>query len=95
MKLVFPLGSLLLCLPSLGMAADMPAQHDQVQAAVMVVPAELPEQGPRGPLRLRDALRHSVSDSDTETKPYRLSTEERQRLREQLRSQSFDDASRK
>jgi hypothetical protein len=38
-------------------------------------------------LRLRDALRRPFDDMDDARKPYRLSVEERQRLREQLRDQ--------
>lgn len=41
----------------------------------------------RGPMRLRDALRQPFDDMDDTSKPYRLSVEERQRLREQLREQ--------
>ncbi|MCW5652774.1 hypothetical protein [Hydrogenophaga sp.] len=41
----------------------------------------------RGPMRLRDALRQPFDDMDESSKPYRLSVEERQRLREQLREQ--------
>ncbi|MGE0099650.1 MAG: hypothetical protein AB7S86_15015 [Hydrogenophaga sp.] len=41
----------------------------------------------RGPMRLRDALRQPFDDVDDTSKPYRLSVEERQRLREQLRDQ--------
>lgn len=41
----------------------------------------------RGPIRLRDALRQPFDDMDDTSKPYRLSVEERQRLREQLRDQ--------
>ena len=77
-------------------AAESPAHQDQVQAAVVVLPLESAAGEPRGSMRLRDALRYSVSDGDAEeVKPYRLSTEERQRLREQLRSQSFDQQPRK
>jgi len=39
------------------------------------------------PLRLRDTLRQPFDDMDDGGKPYRLSVEERQRLREQLRGQ--------
>jgi hypothetical protein len=96
MKLVFSLGSLLMCLSPLVGAADNPAHEDQVQAAAVVLPLESSVGETRGPIRLRDALRYSVSDGDAEEiKPYRLSTEERQRLREQLRSQSFDQQPRK
>lgn len=41
----------------------------------------------RGPIRLRDALRQPFDDMADTSKPYRLSVEERQRLREQLRDQ--------
>jgi hypothetical protein len=46
----------------------------------------------RGPMRLRDALRQPFDDMDDTSKPYRLSAEERQRLREQLREQPPYDA---
>ena len=42
----------------------------------------------REPMRLRDALRQPFDDMDDTSKPYRLSVEERQRLREQLRDQT-------
>lgn len=51
--------------------------------AVMPVSVEGAE--PRAGLRLRDALRQPFDDMDDGGKPYRLSVEERQRLREQLR----------
>ncbi|OGA89236.1 MAG: hypothetical protein A2X72_15955 [Burkholderiales bacterium GWF1_66_17] len=96
MKLVFSLGSLLLSLSPMVGAEEKPAHQDQVQAAAMVLPLDSAAGEPRGPLRLRDALRYSDSDSDAEeVKPYRLSAEERQRLREQLRNQSFDQQPRK
>jgi len=96
MKLVFSLGSLLLCLSPVVSAEDNPAPQDQVHAAAVTLPADVPAAEPRGPLRLRDALRYSTSDSDGDaSKPYRLSAEERQLLREQLRSQSFEQQSKK
>lgn len=43
------------------------------------------------PSRLRDVFQVSTSKADEPAKPYRLSTEERLRLREQLRGQfAFD-----
>jgi hypothetical protein len=48
------------------------------------VPSEAPESRSPAP-RLRDTLKQPVSESDPAGKPYRLSPEERQRLREQLR----------
>ncbi|MDO9252548.1 MAG: hypothetical protein Q8S71_02595 [Hydrogenophaga sp.] len=96
MKLVFSLGSLLLSLSPLVGAAENPTHQNQVQSAAMVLPLESPAGEPRGPLRLRDAFRYSDSDSVAEeVKPFRLSAEERQRLREQLRNQSFDHQPRK
>jgi hypothetical protein len=65
-------------------------------AAVLAVPSETPvaalpitadESEPRSAMRLRDALRRPFDDMDDSRKPYRLSVEERQRLREQLRDQ--------
>ena len=54
-----------------------------------VLPISVDDQSEvRGPMRLRDALRQPFDDMDnTTSKPYRLSVEERQRLREQLRDQ--------
>jgi hypothetical protein len=49
------------------------------------VPAETPEARIPAP-RLRDSLKQPVSDAEHAGKPYRLSPEERQRLREQLRA---------
>ena len=37
--------------------------------------------------RLRDALRQPLAETDPDSKPYRLTPEERQRLRSQLREQ--------
>lgn len=43
------------------------------------------------PLPLRDAVRPSPRGTDASGKPFRLSAEERRRLREQLRSQSVQE----
>lgn len=43
---------------------------------------------PRQALRLRESLRLPKMEQDPANKPYRLSAEERQRLREQLRNQT-------
>lgn len=45
-------------------------------------------------LPLREALRQSKSEGEELGKPYRLSPEERQRLREQLRGQTTTEVSR-
>ena len=58
-----------------------------VQAPVAVLPISAEEIEPRTTMRLRDALRQPFDDMDDSRKPYRLSVEERQRLREQLRDQ--------
>lgn len=58
-------------------------------AAVLVMPISADEGEPRGgAMRLRDVLRQPYDDMEDNAKPYRLSVEERQRLREQLRGQS-------
>ena len=52
-----------------------------------VMPISIDGNEPRAGLRLRDTLRQPFDDMDDGGKPYRLSVEERQRLREQLREQ--------
>lgn len=59
------------------------------QAAVSVLPASVGDAGPvRNPVPLRDMLRQPMDGGDEASKTYRLSAEERQRMREQLRSQA-------
>lgn len=58
---------------------------------VAVMPITADETEPRSTMRLRDALRQPFDDMDDTRKPYRLSVEERQRLREQLRDQPHHD----
>lgn len=88
MKSYLSSGLLLMVLGSAFAAPD--------DAAVLAAPSEMPvaalpiiadESEPRGAMRLRDALRRPFDDMDDSRKPYRLSVEERQRLREQLRDQ--------
>jgi hypothetical protein len=52
-----------------------------------VMPISIDAGEARSPMRLRDALRQPFDDMDDGGKPFRLSVEERQRLREQLRVQ--------
>lgn len=59
-----------------------------------VVPISIDGGEARAPMRLRDALRQPFDDMDDGGKPFRLSAEERQRLREQLRGQPPFDAHR-
>lgn len=47
------------------------------------------DRGMRAPVGLREALRQALESADEERKRHRLSDEERQRLREQLRQPSF------
>lgn len=58
-----------------------------VSDAATVVPISIDAGEARVPLRLRDALRQPFDDMDDGGKPFRLSVEERHRLREQLRVQ--------
>lgn len=55
--------------------------------AATVMPISIDGGEARTPMRLRDALRQPFDDMDDGGKPFRLSAEERQRLREQLRGQ--------
>jgi hypothetical protein len=63
--------------------------------AAAVMPISIDGGEPRAPVRLRDALRQPFDDMDEGAKPFRLSVEERQRLREQLREQPPFESSRK
>jgi hypothetical protein len=57
------------------------------QVAVSVMPVAAGDAGSRSPMALRDVLRQPVDPMEDPGKLYRLSVEERQRMREQLRSQ--------
>lgn len=78
-----------LLLPTLGMAADpQTATIDSAAQAMIVMPTEPMEPAAsdvREAPRLRDALRQPYADDLESSKPYRLSAQERLRLREQLR----------
>jgi hypothetical protein len=65
------------------------------EAPVVVMPISIDGGEARTPLRLRDALRQPFDDMDEGGKPFRLTVEERQRLREQLRGQPVFESSRK
>ncbi len=59
------------------------------EAPSQILPISAPDDELRGPLRLRDVLRQPYGDmQEPSSKPYRLSPEERHRLREQLRGPS-------
>lgn len=71
-----------LCAPALELR-DQPA-HGMVEVPLLVPPSDAPE-GRTSVPRLRDSLRQPLSEGDAAGKPYRLTPEERMRLREQLR----------
>lgn len=90
MKTYLPLG---LALLMFGLAhagpGDLRNPPLPSNSSVMVMPISVDESEPRGGgMRLRDVLRQPFDDMEDTAKPYRLSVEERQRLREQLRGQS-------
>lgn len=90
MKSYLPGGLLLMALGSAHAGPEDVRIHPMpggADAPVAVLPISADENDPRGAMRLRDALRRPVDDMDESRKPYRLSVEERQRLREQLRDQ--------
>lgn len=71
-----------LCAPALELR-DQPV-HSLVVTPMTVLPSDAPEGRSSAP-RLRDSLRQPLSEGDATSKPYRLTPEERLRLREQLR----------
>jgi hypothetical protein len=92
MKSYLSSGLLLVTLGSaLAGPSDQRAHMVSADTPVAVVPITADETEPRSTLRLRDALRRPFDDMDDTRKPYRLSVEERQRLREQLRDQPHHD----
>ena len=70
---------------------DQRAHPVSSDTPMAVLPITADETEPRSTMRLRDALRQPFDDMDDTRKPYRLSVEERQRLREQLRDQPHQD----
>ena len=92
MKSYLPSGLLLLTLGSVVAAPEDQRLHPMPSdTPVAVLPVSVDEGDPRSTMRLRDALRQPFDDMDDSRKPYRLSVEERQRLREQLRDQPHHD----
>ncbi|MBL0918184.1 MAG: hypothetical protein IBJ14_05745 [Hydrogenophaga sp.] len=69
--------------------------REPAHESAAVMPISIDGGEPRAPMRLRDALRQPFDDMDDGAKPFRLSVEERQRLREQLRGQPPFESSRK
>lgn len=83
------MGSLAVLIASPVMAGPEKARdaRDASDEPAVVMPISVDGNEPRAGLRLRDTLRQPFDDMDDGGKPYRLSVEERQRLREQLRGQ--------
>lgn len=79
-------------LPTLAWSGVPHAAEPAADTALPVLPLAVGDP-PRQPPSLRESLRQGVAD-DTD-QPFRLSAEERQQMREQLRSQSFGDRKRK
>ena len=84
-----------LFLPALAGAADPQTVPEPAPQAMVSMPMSLVEPETREMPRLRDSLRQPYGDEVEPNKPYRLSAEERQRLREQLRGGSTLMQSRK
>ncbi len=76
---------LLLLMPAWAFPADPRPPSESAEGAVAVMPISMVEPETRSHPRLRDSLRQSHGDEPEISKPYRLSVEERHRLREQLR----------
>lgn len=75
-------------MPTLAWGGLPAAQTPASDMPLVVVPAPGVDQ-PRHTLSLRESLRQTGAEEAD--KPFRLSAQERQQMREQLRSQSFGD----
>lgn len=81
---------LLAGLPQLAMAqaAQGGVSASGVEAPALVMPIAVQDDEHRSALRLRDVLRQPYDETHEQgSKPYRLTPQERHRLREQLRGQ--------
>lgn len=74
--------------PAVAASADTHTLHDSMDASTGSRATTIDTGELRHPPPLREVLRQPVDREDGALKPYQLSPEERQRLREQLRSQS-------
>jgi len=90
MKTYLSGGCLLLALgPSMAGSLDRREHPTMADTPSVVVPVSMQNIEARSPIKLRDALRQPFDDmEDPGSRPYRLSVEERHRMREQLRSQT-------
>ncbi|MBA4265284.1 MAG: hypothetical protein C0453_09395 [Comamonadaceae bacterium] len=75
----------LLLVPACVLAADQRPVTVPTESVMSVVPLSMMEPETRATVRLRETLRQPYDDEIEQNKPYRLSAEERVRLREQLR----------
>jgi hypothetical protein len=84
----YSFAAVLLGLPLCATAFDVRDQpvHSLVVVPMTTVPSDTAE-GRQSAPRLRDSLRQPLPERDASDKPYRLTPQERQRLREQLRGQ--------
>ena len=82
----YSVSAVLLGAPLLSAALELREQpaHPLASEPLAVVPAESADGRPAA-ARLRESLRQPLADGDAASKPFRLSPEERQRLRQQLR----------
>lgn len=76
---------MLLLGPAWALASDERPIAVSTESAMVVVPISMVEPETRSTVRLRESLRQPNDDEIEQNKPYRLSAEERVRLREQLR----------
>jgi hypothetical protein len=74
--------------PAVATSADLHKLREPLDASAVAAPAVIDEGERLNPQPLREVLRQPVDRVDGALKPYQLSPEERQRMREQLRSQS-------
>lgn len=79
--------SLLVLSPALATPPARTAYPLPSQGMVTVMPVAAQDNGSHRPMALRDVLRQPVDAMDDPGKLYRLSVQERQRMREQLRNQ--------
>lgn len=84
---------LLVALPTLGLAQGKRAHPLPDDAPVSVLPIAVESTEARSAASLRDSLRQPFDDADN--KPFRLSSQERQRMREQLRNPSVYETTKK
>jgi hypothetical protein len=86
MKHLWLAGFLAVGLPCVAAAQDRRVHPGSVEVPLSVLPVAVDQTEARSVTSLRDSLRQPWDE--IAEKPFRLSSEERQRMREQLRTQS-------